>query len=209
MSTPADGDVTGLLKKISGGEAGARDRLLTLVYDELRRIARNRMASVPPSETLQPTALVNEAYIRLFGKEATPTWENRRHFFWAAARAMHDILVEKARRHTTLKRGGDRLRIALDDDVAAIEAEASDLLCLSEALEALAGEAPRAAEVVQLRFFVGLTHEEAARVMDVSSATARREWAFAKAWLHKRVSDQGPSESAQTRSQISDHNKSA
>lgn len=180
------GEVTRLLRRIEEGSSAARDRLFRLVVDDLRVMARSRMAGLPPSETLQPTALVNEVYLRLFhGPDRTMA--NRRHFFYVAGRAMHDILVEKARRITSLKRGGDHTRINFDPDIAVVDADAEELVRIGEAVERLARVHPRAADVVKLKFSAGLSYEDIAGALDVSYATVRRDWRYAKAWLHREI----------------------
>ena len=186
MKTTGEG-VTTLLLAVHQGRPGAADELLALVYAELHGIARKKMTQVPRSDTLQPTALVHEAYLRLFGK-TNPTWANRRHFFFAAARAMHDILVEQARRHAARKRGGNRERIDLDEG-AIVASQSEELLALNEAIERLEAIHPRVAKIVMLRFFGGLKHDEVARTLETSSATVRRDWTFAKAWLRDALGE--------------------
>lgn len=177
------GDVTQHLRAVAMGQAGAADALMRLVYDELRILARGRMTGRWGPGALQPTALVHETYLRLFGKEF-PNWENRRHFFWAAARAMRDILVENARYHAARKRGGGQRPADIDLEGAAIS-ESEDYLALDEAIERLHEKYPDAAKVVMLRFFSGLTREETAEVMGISPAAVWRDWCFAKAWLKR------------------------
>ena len=179
--------LTELLNKINLGDDCARDKLFQIIYQDMRIMAHARMKAIPPSETLQPTALVNEMYLRMFERDSNLKWENRKHFFWAAARAMHDILVEKARKHQSLKRGGDRAKVPLGDPPMRDNPDLEELLVLSEAISELAKTAPRAAETVRLRFFAGLTHEQVAMTLDISTSTARREWTYAKAWLHRQV----------------------
>lgn len=181
-------DITSILVAISHDRAGAADQLMSLVMQELRVIAKSRLAHKPRDVTLHPTALVNEAFLRLFGKD-TPSWENRRHFFWAASRAMHDVLVESARRHGAKKRGGGFVRVPLDDGAGCRDARAEELLAISEAIERLKEEDERVANVVLFRFFCGMDHEETARVLDVSTVTVRRDWAYAKAWLRQELGD--------------------
>jgi RNA polymerase sigma factor (TIGR02999 family) len=179
-------DVTQILMAVEQGKDRAAEQLLPLVYEELRRLAAWRLSNEKPGQTLQATALVHEAYLRLVGKE-DPGWQGRRHFFGAAAEAMRRILVESARRKMRLKRGGQFERV----DLEAVEIPApmtdDDLLALSEALDRLAEEDPRAAELVKLLFFVGLTQEQAARELGVSLSTVERNWAFARAWLFREV----------------------
>lgn len=179
-------DVTRILEELDGGDERAVDRLLAAVYDELRRLAAHRIAHEKPGQTLQATALVHEAYMRLVGDVRTD-WQGRAHFFSAAAEGMRRILVERARAKGRLKRGGDRERIDLDDANFAAREDPVDLLDLDEALSRLADEDPVKAELVKLRFFTGMTIEEAARVLGVSHATADRYWAYARAWLFNEL----------------------
>lgn len=189
---PADGpqQVTMLLGEIRAGREGAADDLVALVYDDLRAMARQRMAHVPPGDTLQPTALVNEAYLRLFGKDHTE-WQSRRHFFHAAGRAMRDILVEQARKHARLKHGGGRKRLELDEEAVAMDSQPNDLLALDEALRELESRDDRIAEVVVMRYFTGLTVAQTAEATDLSPATVDRYWRFARAWLRARIRGDG------------------
>ena len=179
------GDITVILKAVREGVPGAAQELIRTVHSELRELAHGQRTERGPSRMLQTTALVNEAYLRLF-QRTEPSWENRHHFFWAASRAMHDVLVEQARHHAAYKRGGGQRTIALSDDVAIAE-QSQDLLNLSEALSRLQEFAPEPANVVMLRFFGGLSHEDCAEVLGVSEITVRRRWAFAKAWLHEAL----------------------
>jgi RNA polymerase sigma factor (TIGR02999 family) len=160
---------------------------MELVYEELRRLAHHQMANVPPADTLQPTALVHEAYLRLVGRETQPAWEDRGHFFAAAARAMRDIIVEQARRHASMKRGGDRLRITLDELIISAEAQSEDLVALEAALRRLEKSDSTSAQVVMLRYFAGLSVEETARAMGTSPATVKRHWSYARAWLRGQI----------------------
>ena len=178
-------DVTRLLHEIELQTPGAVDQLVGLVYSDLRKMASFRMRSIPESDSLQPTALVNELFLRLFGSR-TPSWPNRRHFFHAAGRAMRDILVERARKATSLKRGGGRQRVPLDD-AALLWQESEALLQLTEALTVFEGLHPRQCEVVEMKYFVGLTEEEIAKVLGVAEITVRRDWKFARAWLFNRL----------------------
>jgi RNA polymerase sigma factor (TIGR02999 family) len=185
-------DVTYLLNALSGGEPSRSDELLNLVYDELRRLAAQKLAHEAPGQTLQPTALVHEAYLRLVagGEASAPReshWDNRGHFFAAAAEAMRRILIENARRKHRLKRGGDRHRVDLEKVEAVADAPGEDLLTLDDALGQLAVEDAAKAELVKLRFFAGLSVEEAAHCLGVSRATADRWWAYARAWLYDRL----------------------
>ena len=176
--------ITMLLKAASEGDSRAAAELLPLVYQELREVAEARMRKVPPGQTLQPTALVHEAYLRVVG-DGDSDFENRGHFFFAAARAMRDILVEQARRKSRLKHGGDKQRVSTDNLAVAIDAPAEDILALTEALEQLERDYPRKHQLIMLRFFAGLTEAEAADIMDIDASTARRDWRFARAWLHR------------------------
>jgi RNA polymerase sigma factor (TIGR02999 family) len=184
-------DVTRTLSAIEQGDSRAADQLLPLVYDELRRLAARRLAQERPGQTLQPTALVNEAYLRLVGPAEDRRWDSRGHFFAAAAEAMRRILVENARRKRRLKRGGDRRRIDLDQLRPVADSAPDDLLALDEALTRLAARDPRRAELVKLRFFAGLSMPEAARALGLSLATAERHWTFARTWLYAELSDEG------------------
>ena len=179
-------DVTRLLDAAAAGDRKAAADLLPLVYDQLRELAAVRLAAEAPGQTLQATALVHEAYLRLVG-DAAGGWEGRGHFFAAAAEAMRRILVEGARRKKRVKHGGDRRRVPLDDGAAPAGAPADDLLALDEALAGLAEEDPVKARLVELRFFAGLSVEDAARCLGISRATADRYWAYAKAWLYEKV----------------------
>jgi RNA polymerase sigma factor (TIGR02999 family) len=183
-------DVTRILSVIEQGDSGAAEQLLPLVYDELRRLAAAKLAFEKPGQSLQATALVHEAYLRLVDVEQAQRWNSRGHFFAAAAEAMRRILVENARQKRRLKHGGDRKRLDLDElDVAAAD-EADNLLDLDEALRQLAVEEPVAAQVVQLRYFAGLTTAAAAAALGISVRTANRHWSYAKAWLYQRLNQQ-------------------
>jgi RNA polymerase sigma-70 factor, ECF subfamily len=180
----AEGDVTRLLGAAGSGDRAALEQLYVQVYDELRRLAESRLRSERSGHTLQPTALVNEAYLRLSPDAAS--WENRRHFFGAAAQAMRRILVDHARQKLAAKReAGARVTLA-DLDIQAPEADL-DVVAVSDALDVLAQEDPRLSEVVSLRFFAGMSVEETARALDVSPITVKRDWAFARAWLCERI----------------------
>lgn len=179
-------DVTRILNSIEQGDVRAADELLPAVYDELRRLAAWKLSQERPGQTLQATALVHEAYIRLVGEEAG-TWKSRSHFFAAAAEAMRRILIENARRKQSLKRGGDRQRVDIDDAILAIGESSEDLIALDEALAKLAQEDPEVAELVKLRYFAGLTIEQTAEVLGVSSRTADRYWSYARAWLYQEI----------------------
>lgn len=180
-------EVTVLLDAIHEGDANATDRLLMLVYDELRALAQSRMRNEPAGHTLQPTALVHEAYMRLIG-DGNAKWENRGHFFGAAALAMRRILVERARRYKQPKHGGGRKRLDIDQiDKTADHASDTDLIALDEVLKKLEEHDPRMAQIVMLRFFAGLSVEDTAAAMDISPRTVKREWAVAKAWLFQQM----------------------
>src|SRR5262245_28206620 len=176
-------EVTQILHAISEGDPSAPDQLLPLVYEELRRLAARKLGHETPGQTLQPTALVHEAYLRLVGEGEGPHWEGRGHFFAAAAEAMRRILIENARRKDSQKRGGDRARADLDVGQLAAPELREDLLALDAALDRLAASDPEAARLVKLRYFAGLTLAEAAKVLGVSPRTADRLWAYARAWL--------------------------
>ncbi len=186
MSEIRAGDVTSLLDAVRAGRDNAVDELMRLVYGELRGIARRQMARVGPQATLQATALVNEAYLRLFAGDEVP-WEDRAHFFFAAARAMRDILVEAARTKGSLKRGGGRNRITLDEAIAADEPAHEDLLTLNEVLGRLEATDRTSADVVMLRYFAGLSVEQTAQAMGLSAATVKRYWQYARAWIRSQM----------------------
>jgi RNA polymerase sigma factor (TIGR02999 family) len=190
-------DVTCILSAIEQGDPQAAEQLLPLVYDELRKLAAQKLAQEKPGQTLQATALVHEAYLRLVDTEKVQRWESRGHFFAAAAEAMRRILVENARRKSSAKAGGSRRRVDLVEIEPAIDGPQVDLLGLDEALEQLAAKDQRKAELVKLRFFAGLTTEQAAKALGISSSTADNDWAYAKSWLRlamlgDRTAGQGP-----------------
>jgi len=182
--------VTELLAAIGAGDDAARERLFELLYDELRKVARGQLASGPPRATIQATALVNEAYLRLAGRAARG-FENRRHFFFAASRAMRDVLVEEARRKVAQRRGGDWNRVGLEGLELSLETPAEQLLALDEALQHMEQEDPRRADVVRLRFFAGLSEDETAEALGISRRTVSREWGLARADLALRMSPPG------------------
>jgi RNA polymerase sigma factor (TIGR02999 family) len=194
---PTQGDlspqVTQLINLASGGDSRAAEELLPLVYDELRRLARARMAGEPAGgagQTLQPTALVHEAYMRLLGPQGEQLrWDGRAHFFGAAARAMRRILVERARSRKRLKRGGGAGRVPLDENAVAASTDdaGDDLLALESALDKLEALDRRKAEVVMLRYYAGLSIEQTAAALDVSPATVKNDWTFARAWLNREM----------------------
>ncbi len=185
-------EVTRILSAVEQGDARAAERLLTLVYDELRRLAARKLARERPGQTLQPTALVHEAYLRLVDADNAPHWNGRGHFFAAAAEAMRRILVERARRRRRLRHGGGRQRIDLDEACSLAGPPSDDLLDLDEALTRLAARDPVRAELVKLRFFAGLTMPEAAEALGISLATAERYWTFARTWLYAELTEEGP-----------------
>ncbi len=182
-------EVTRILSAIERGDPRAAEQLLPLVYDELRRLAAQRLAQEKPGQTLQATALVHEAYLRLLDPERGQDWNSRGHFFGAAAEAMRRILVDNARRKRRPKHGGDRKRMPLDAVALPVEDRFHDLLALDEALTRFAGKEPLKAEVVKLRYFAGLSVEEAAACLGISPITAKRHWAVARAWLYDALSD--------------------
>lgn len=187
MTAPKANELTQILDAIRSGDSEAADRLLPLVYNELRAVARAKMAHERPGQTLQPTALVHEAYLRLFGN-AAPRWENRAHFFSAAAEAMRRILIERARRQTRLKRGGKQQRVPLTEIAGEQPLDAEQLLSLDRALARLEAQDPSMGHVVKLRFFAGLTVDETAAALDIAPRTVDRHWIAARAWLHRELS---------------------
>jgi RNA polymerase sigma factor (TIGR02999 family) len=188
-------DVTRILSAIEHGDPHATEQLMPVVYDELRRLAAERLAQEKPGQTLQATALVHEAYIRLVDGEKVEHWNSRGHFFVAAAEAMRRILIEQARRKGRVKHGGGRRRVDLDEASRAVPTSDDDLLALDEALFHLAERDPVRADLVKLRFFAGLTMPEAATTLGISLATAERYWVFAKAWLCAELTDSESSSS--------------
>ena len=182
-------ELTGILAAIEQGDTQAAAQLLPLVYEELRKLAAQRLTHEKPDQTLEATALVHEAYLRLVDTETVQHWNSRGHFFAAAAEAMRRILVESARRKNRLKHGRERQRVDLDSGCRVSPAPSLDLLALDEALSRLAETEPAKAELVKLRFFAGLTMPEAAAALDISLATAERYWTFAKSWLYAELSD--------------------
>ena len=180
-------DLTRIPNRVKQGDVPPVQELLPLVYEELRKIAAHKMAQEPPGQTLQPTALVHEAWLRL-GADAQPEWQNRAHFFAAAAEAMRRILVERARRRSALKRGAEADRVSLDAIETPIVAPDDErLLAVDEALEEFAAIQPRKAELVKLRFFAGMTFEEAASVLGIAVPTAKEWWAYGRAWLAVQI----------------------
>ncbi len=179
-------DVTRILDAVRKGDVRAADELLAAVYQELRRLAAVRLSQEPAGQTLQATALVHEAYIRLVGVE-DQSWEGRGHFFAAAAEAMRRILIEKARHKQRSKRGGDRRRIGLEDATLAIEGPSEDVIAVDEALTKLAREDQVVADLVKMRYFAGLNLDQIAEILGISRRTADRYWAYARAWLHREI----------------------
>src|SRR5581483_2866025 len=182
-------DVTRILNAIEHGDAKAADELLPLVYEELRKLASYKMANEAPGQTLQPTALVHEAWLRLSGNQ-NQKWDGRGHFFAAAAEAMRRILIDKARRKKALRHGGELHRTEVDLGNLTAPAEDDKLLAVNEALEKFAAQDRRKAELVKLRYFAGLTIGQAAEVLGVSEPTAKRHWAYARAWLFREIQDE-------------------
>ena len=182
-------DVTRILSAIEQGDPSAAEQLLPLVYEELRRLAAQKMAQEAPGQTLQATALVHEAYVRLVDVEKAQHWDSRGHFFAAAAEAMRRILVDQARRKQSIKRGGDLNRVDLDAACSLVEMPSEDLLALDEALSKLTEKEPAKAELVKLRFFAGCSLDEAATILGISPATAKRHWVYARAWLYGQISE--------------------
>ena len=183
------GDVTHIVSAIQGGDLQAAERLLPLVYKELRQLAAQRLAREAPGQSLQSSDLVHEAYLRLVGEGAQPQWDSHAHFFAAAAEAMRRILVEEARRKKRVKHGGGRLRVELKAVGFLAKEPSEDLEALDEALTKLAAEDPDKAELVKLRFFAGLTMPEIAQVLKISLATAERHWTYARTWLFAELKD--------------------
>jgi RNA polymerase sigma factor (TIGR02999 family) len=185
-------EVTRILSAIEEGDPHAAEQLLPLVYDELRKLAAAKLAQEKPGQTLQPTALVHEAYVRLVGSDGGLRWNDRGHFFAAAAQAMRNILVDSARHKRREKHGGGRHRVSLDESMPAPPDDSDAVLALDEALSRLATEDPEAARIVQLRYYAGLSVEDAAQALGISRAYAYRQWTFARAWLLQALSDSEP-----------------
>jgi RNA polymerase sigma factor (TIGR02999 family) len=183
-------DVTRILNAIQAGDPHAADQLLPLVYSELRRLAARMLAREKPGQTLDATALVHEAYLRLIGSGSEPHWDSRRHFFAAAAEAIRRILLDRARDKRRLKRGGSWRRLRLDQIELCVAEPPDDLPALNEALEKLTQEDPLCAELVKLRFFAGLTLEDAASALGIARRTADRYWAFARSWLYDALNQE-------------------
>lgn len=183
-------DVTRILQSIESGDPHAADELLPLVYDELRKLAAARMANESGTQTLQPTALVHEAWLRLTGNE-TVKWEGRAHFFGAAAEAMRRILIDRARRRRALRRGGDQQHLNVEEVEIAAPAKEQELLDMDEALEKFSALDKQKAELVKLRYFVGLTNEESAQILGISAPTAKRWWNYSRVWLYYHIQNSG------------------
>jgi RNA polymerase sigma factor (TIGR02999 family) len=192
------GDVTRILSAVAGGDPKAAEQLVAIVYAELHQLATQKLSHEKPGQTLNPTALVHEAYLRLFGKGAKPRWDSREHFFASAAEAMRRILIDSARRKARLRHGGDREKVdLLDQHLIDVEESGGELLALDEALTNLAKEDATAAHVVELRFFTGLSIEQAGQILGFSRATAYRQWNYARAWLRCEI--QGKNRTAANR----------
>jgi RNA polymerase sigma factor (TIGR02999 family) len=185
-------DITRMLRGIEAGDSHAAAQLLPLVYDELCRLAAEKLAHERPGQTLDPTGLVHEAYLRLVGGGVEHSWNSRGHFFAAAAESMRRILIDNARRKRRPKHGGDRQRVDLDQVLSVAESPPDDLLALDEALSKFAVEEPSKAELVKLRYFAGRSIDEAAELLGISRATAKRWWAFARAWLFCELTGEPP-----------------
>jgi RNA polymerase sigma factor (TIGR02999 family) len=182
-------DVSRVLAAVQAGDPHAAAQLLPLVYDELRKLAAQKMAQEKPGQTLQPTALVHEVYLRLVGKDEERNWDSRGHFFAAAAEAMRRILIERARHKVTLKRGGQGERLDLDKFQPAYDDRAHELLVLDEALRELECHDAQAASLVKLRYYGGLSHQQAAEALGIGRRAADRLWALARAWLYQRIGE--------------------
>jgi RNA polymerase sigma factor (TIGR02999 family) len=184
----AANDITQLLLAWGKGDQNAFDALVPLVYDELRKLARNYMRGQPAGHTLQTTALVNEAYLRLIDSSRV-NWQNRTHFFAVSAQLMRRVLVDFARAKASQKRGGERIQITLDEKIEAASGENTDLVALDEALQELAKLNARQSQIVELRYFGGLSEEEIAETLKISTRTVRRDWSIARAWLYRKLSE--------------------
>jgi RNA polymerase sigma factor (TIGR02999 family) len=185
-------DVTRILSQIDAGDPAATSQLLTLVYDELRKLAKARLSQEQPGQTLQATALVHEAYLRLVDPDSAAQWDSRAHFFAAAAEAMRRLLVEQARRRHSRKWGGKRQRVELDDAQALALAPSDEVLDVADALTKLEAEDPQAAQLVKLRYFTGLSLTEAAALLGISRTSAYQQWSYARAWLRCALRNNGP-----------------
>lgn len=188
MGSSSSQPVTELLARWKSGDVSARDALVPLVYDELRRIARRCLSSQSNSNTLQPTALVHEAYLRLARRDSID-WQGRAHFFALSAQMMRQILVDHARKHAAAKRGSNAVTVVVDEASAVSKVRSLDLIALDDAMKRLAAFDPRQCQIVELRFFGGLSIEETAQTVNISPATTKREWATARLWLHRAMSN--------------------
>jgi RNA polymerase sigma factor (TIGR02999 family) len=186
-------DVTRILSQIEHGDQQATEKLLPLVYDELRKLAAARLMQEKPGQTLQATALVHEAYLRLVGAEQSQRWNSRGHFFGAAAEAMRRVLIDRARDKKRVKRDGGERRLNIDEIEVALDTPENELLALNDLLDQLCSQYPGCGELVKLRFFAGLPLGEVAAVMGISRRTADRNWAFARAWLHRKLQGENAS----------------
>jgi RNA polymerase sigma factor (TIGR02999 family) len=182
-------NVTQILGQIESGDQAAAEQLLPLVYDELRRLAGKKLGREKPGQTLQATALVHEAFVRLVDDAKSPQWNSRGHFFCAAAEAMRRILVDRARQKKSIKAGGEFARVELNNQHLAVPGRNIDLIALDEALKELAERDPRKAQLVKLRFFAGLSNRQAASALGISESTADADWAYAKSWLRLKMAD--------------------
>lgn len=189
MAKPTPSEVTRILERVGNGVAGASDELLPLVYEQLRGLAEAQMAREPAGHTLQPTALVHEAYLRLVG-DGEERWSSRGHFYGAAAHAMRRILVERARRYRSVRHGGGHPRVPLEEAEGTIDADRTDLLALDDALTQLQQQDARLGDIVVYRYFGGLTNEQTAELMGISTRTVRREWSYARLWLYRLIEGQ-------------------
>ena len=187
---PTESPTLQLLREAAGGSQRAAEDLFPLLYNELRRLAKSWMSELPPGQTIQPTALVHEAYVRLVGSGESQ-WENRRHFFFSAARAMQHILVEHARRKLALKRGGGHHRVDADELELIVDTQPEEILALDQALQKLGKTNSRMHTVVMLRYFAGLTEHDTAQALSVERSTVARDWRIARAWLFGQLTDEG------------------
>ncbi len=190
MTEKNSGEVTQILRRIEAGDSRASADLLPKIYEELRKLAATRLTNEKPGQTLQATALVHEAYLRLTGNQNSDSWDSRGHFFAAAAEAMRRILVERARRKKRIRHGGEFRRVDLNDGAVISDQPKDDILVLHEALAKLEQEAPARAELIKLRYFAGLTVQQAAQAMDISVSTAERYWRFGKTWLLAEIAEE-------------------
>lgn len=180
-------EVTQILSRLDAGDASASSELLPLLYNELRKLAAAKLAQESPGQTLQATALVHEAYLRLIGGNDSQSWDGRDHFFGAAAEAMRRILIERARRKRRLRHGGEYKRVNLDDSIHASSEHDAEMIAVNDLLDELTRQDPASAEVVKLRYFAGFTLEEIADLLQISTSTVKRRWNYARAWLYCRI----------------------